>query len=267
MLYNGRDLTSDGWYTIAVSQWLDGPKIQRASVPIPGVAGVIPATRAMVGERALNCTVRAYPSTLADRATLLRTLQDRIYSGLLAVRTDDWTDRIVRCVAGPLTVVPAVPTAVFASAVIDASFTLSAYDGASYDAEPRVLVLSTSPTALALGTLPSHGIIQLTGAWSAGVSRTLTLRNAGGVAVATLVLTAPTGKSLTSSEFLELDCTRRYITHVTSAGVRTNAYAWKSGGTWFALDPAHADRANGRDATFETSAGVGVFFYRRAYAL
>jgi len=269
MLYNGRDPANAGWTCIRVGKWLDAPRIVRGSVALPNVAAVVPFGVATAEPRSLDLAFRKYCATLADRSTDLRTLQ-RLLRGLLYVRTDDWSGRVIRAYVGEFAVT-SIPTDVpFANAVVDVATTLTAFDGASYDAEPRVLALSTTPTAVALGERPSVGLIQWHGAWSSSTTRTITVRRPGGEVITTFTITTPASDSLTSSEFLEIDLARRYLTKVSATGVRDPLiYDWKptSANDWFALDNAYADPANGRDITIELSAGTGILLYRRAYHL
>lgn len=266
MLINGRDLDLDGFTLIALSGWSSPPSWQRAITALPDVHGVIPATRTTVDVRQMRMAIRIMCATLGERQTKLQALQDRL-SGLLTLRFDDWPTRIVRAVAGAITVTSVDPGGAFAIPSIEVAVPLIAYDGASYDAEPNVIALTTTPAAIPVGTLPTTGVVRLDGSWSTGASRTLTVRHANGQSVATLTLTAPTGQSLAATDVLEIDLARRYITKVTGAGARTNAYSWKASGAWFAIDPAWAHRSASRTPTLELSTGTGTLLCRPAYAL
>jgi hypothetical protein len=266
MLINGRDLATDGFTLIQLTGWSSPPAWQRSTAALPNIHGVVPALWTSVEPRQITVGVRYYCTTLAARQGALLTLQDRL-TGLLTLRFDDWTDRVVRGVASAIRVTSMDPGGAFAIPGIEMAFTITAYDGASYDAEPRVLALTTTPTAVALGTLPSAGLIRLDGAWTSSTARTVTFRAASGVSQGTLTLTAPSTASLAAGDGLEIDLGRQYVTKVTAAGVRTNAYAWKTAGAWFALDPAYADRAATQYATLEVSTGTGSLLYRPAYAL
>jgi hypothetical protein len=266
MLINGRDLDLDGFLLVGLSGWASPPAWQRTVTALPDVHGVVPATRTTVDVRQMRMVVRIMCSTLSERQTKLQTLQDRI-SGLLTLRFDDWPGRVVRALAGAISVASVDPGGAFAIPAIEVTIPLVAYDGASYDAEPRVLALTTTPAAVSVGTLPSTGVLRLDGSWSAGASRTVTVRHANGQSTATLTFTAPTGQSLAAADVLEIDLSRRYVTKVTGAGVRTNAYSWKASGNWFGVDPAWGDRATSRFPTLELSTGTGTFLYRPTYAL
>ena len=266
MWINGRDLTDDSWQLVGLTGWMAGFSAPRGVTALPNIGGVVPATQRTAEPRTITLTWRRDLTALSDRDAALATLQDRL-SGKLWVRFNDATTRVVRCVAGPVSVSPASPHAVFSVATIEASVALIAYDGASYDTEPEIRALATTATEIPLGTLPSAGILTWGGAWTATTARTLILRDAGGVVRCTMTVTAPTGESLASTDFLEIDLVRRYITKVTSAGVRTNEYDWYTSGGWPVLDPAFQDRANTRYATLEISAGTAQILYRKAYAL
>lgn len=270
---NGRTLASLGVSGRALSGWLDAPAVQRQTTVIPGLLGVAPSPIMTSTAREIKLTLNVPVASLTGRAAALNTLTDAL-SGLLTLRFDDTPGRIVRAVAGPLTVASIAPNAsmneIGKNLIVSVSFL--AYDAASYDAEPLALVLGSTPVQVKLGTLPSPGILQWSGSWSTSASRTLTYRGVNGIAYGEMVFTAPAAPeyspdSLSSSEFLEIDFARQYITHVTNTGVRTKAYDWLTSGQWFAPDPTDAYRAGDQWPTLDVSAGVGFFLYRRAYAL
>lgn len=265
---NGRTLAALGVTARELSGWLDGPDMARASAVLPNVLGVLPAAVSTSAARQIRLTLNVPAATLTGRAAVLATLEDA-FAGLLSLRFDDTPTRIIRAIAGAFTVASIAPSLSMTEAARNmvVSIPLLAFDGASYDDEPRTVVLSSAPAEIALGTLPAPGIVQWSGAWSAGVARSLTYRSMNGIAYGVLTLTPPTGASLTASEFLELDLGRRYITKVTSAGVRTNAYSWLSGGAWFTPDATDASRQAAQWPTLEISAGAGLFLYRRSWSI
>lgn len=270
---NGRTLASLGVSARALEGWLDAPTTQRQTTVIPGLLGVAPSPITTSAAREIKLTLNVPVNALTGRAAALNTLQDAL-SGLLTLRFDDTPGRIVRAVAGPLTVASIAPRIAMneSGRNLIVSVPFLCYDAASYDAEPVPLVLGSTPVPIKLGTLPSPGILQWSGSWSTSASRTLTYRGVNGIAYGEMVFTAPASpeyspSSLSSSEFLEIDFARQYITHVTNAGVRTRAYDWLTSGEWFAPDPTHGYRAGDQWPTLDVSAGVGLYLYRRAYAL
>lgn len=266
MYLNGRDPITDGWIPIALSGWMSGPVVRRGARAIPDTTGVIPSLRQTPDPRTIRLRLRRYLSVLADRDAAQLILQDRL-SGLLHVRFDDAPTRVVRCVASLPQFQPVHEITAFSIATIEAEVLLTCYDGASYDTEPRVLALSTTGVEIPLGSLPSAGVISWGGAWTATTSRTLIIRDHGGVARVTQTLTAPTGESLGATDFLELLTAPRYVSKVTSAGTRTAEEEWVPGVTWIALDPAWQHRTEARSLTLEISAGTAQITYRKAYAL
>jgi hypothetical protein len=270
---NGRSLASLGVTARALEGWLDGPVVQRESTVIPNLLGVSPSPVMTGAARQIRLTVNVPVAGLTSRAAAIATLQDAL-TGLLTLRFDDTPGRIVRAVAGPLTVASISDRASMNAlgANMIASVVFLATDNASYDAEPLPVVLGSTPAEIELGTLPSPGIIQWSGSWSTSASRTLTYRGVNGIAYGSMVFTAPatpeySPSSLSSSEFLEIDLGRQYITHVTNTGARTRAYDWLASGSWFVPEPADARRSAGRWPTLDVSAGVGLFLYRKAWAL
>lgn len=272
MWINGRDPISDGWTLTGISNWYGGLAEQRSTTSIPGVAAVLPGSQLSVsGARAITLTFTTIPgvgglSSLTNRDTFANVLAD-LLSGVLWVRFDDAPTRVVRGEVTSLSFRSAVEGAAFGVPSLEATATLTCYDNASYDTEPRVVTLGTSPVEVPLGTLPSVGRISWGAAWTSATARTITLRDAGGVARYVMTFTAPAAESLSSTEFLEVDTGRRYVTKVTGAGLRTNEYDWYTSGGWLVLDPAWQARAATRFATLEVSAGTAQLVYRRAYAL
>lgn len=272
MFINGRDPEHDGWIPIQLSGWRAGMAVSRAVTAIPNVGGVSPSTVQQAAPREIKMGFRRRLSALGDRDAALSTLAT-LLSGQLFVRFDDSPDRLVQCYAAPIRVDAVHEIAVFATPTFEVSVVLVCYDGASYDVEPRVVALTTTPVDIPLGTLPSTFFLLWGGAWSAGASRTLTLRDAAGTVRSTMTFTAPSiaagdpaDESLGSSDVLEVDISRRYVTKLASS-VRTNQYDWYASGGWIGLDPAYQDLENSRYASLEASAGTAQIIYRRAYAL
>lgn len=266
MWVNGRNLQDDGWYLIGLADWMRGVSLTRSATAIPGLAGVAPGTLQSSEARTIALRFRKYLTTIADRDAAALTFKDRM-RGQLSVRFDDAPTRVVRCEASQPAFEAADQAPAFAVSTIEATVTLTCYDGASYDTEPRILALSTTPTDIPLGDLPVAVRLTWGGAWSATVARTCTVRDAAGNARAVLTLTAPSGESLSATDHHEIHTGKRYITKVTSAGVRTPEGDWYTSGAWLVLDPAWQDRANGRYLTAEISAGTAQLTYRKAYAL
>lgn len=266
MFSNGRDLAADGWILIAIGDWMRAPTFNRSVIALPGIAGVIPGAQQTTDPRTIELTFRRYLTSILDRDSAVLTLKDRL-RGKLWVRFDDAPTRVIRAVAGPVLVRPTHALTPFSVATIEATVTLTCYDAASYDTEPRILALATTPTEIPLGDLPSIARIMWGGAWTATTVRTLILRDVGGVPRQTITFTAPTGKSLASTDHHEILTGKRYVTKVTSGGTRTNEYDWYTSGGWLVLDPAFQDRDRTRYATVEISAGTAQIIYRKAYGL
>lgn len=266
MWINGRDLASDSWTLVGLGDWLGGVTLERSGLAVPSVAGAVPSTAQTSGARRITMRFRRRLTVLTDRDAALLTLLDRT-RGLCWVRFDDAPTRVIRGEFSKPRAVPVANVGALTEPTIEAEVTFTAYNAASYDTEPRVLVLGTSAVEVPLGDLASGGVFCWGAAWSAGVTRTLTLRDAGGVARWTGTFTTPSGESLASTEFLEVNLWRRYLTKVTGPGVRTNAYHWFASGVWPLLDPAYQSRAAARYATLEASAGTLQLTSRRAYAL
>lgn len=269
MWINGWDPENDGWDVTGLSGWMSGPAIQRGSTAIPNIAGVLPNTQYATETRVIAVTLEKNLTAITDRDASLYTLQDRL-RGKLWVRFDDAPNRVVRCVASATSVEPMEEITVFSVAAIRVRFTFICYDGFSYDSEPRILALATTPVEVPMGTAPSVITVMWGGAWSATTSRTITYRDTGGVARSVGTFTAPSGKSLGSTDHLVIDSGKGYVTKVASDGTRTASEDWGDDSVGLpvgSLDPALQDRANSRYGTLEISAGTAQIIYRKAYWL
>lgn len=261
MWINGRNPADDSWTLIGLTGWMSGVPLARPAVPLSGVYGVIPGLQQSAAARTITLTFRCMLTAITARDAAIATLKSRL-RGLLSVRFDDAPSRVVRCEAQPPVFSPDTPGTELSVSTIDATVTLTCYDGASYDIEPRVLVITSTPTVVPLGDLPAHGHLLWSGAWTATTNRYATLRTVGGETVSVLLLQAPSGESLASTDFIEIDLSRRYITKVDSAAARTNQYDWRiANPNWLRLDPTFGP------VTLDVDAGAAVLLYRRAYAL
>lgn len=112
--------------------------------------------------------------------------------------------------------------------------------------------------SLALGTAPASPILRVMGS---ATNPVVTIRDSGGTAQVTLTFTA----SLTSSEYLDVNCETGVLTKY-SSGAASNGVSLLTSGTFpFALDPAWADWGNSRWPTVETSAGQAELLYVKRY--
>lgn len=268
MWINGRDPSVDGWSITGLTNWMTVPGVDRATVSIPGIVGTLPAVMGAIGPRQMELTLEptAALAAVTDRdGMVLDALKDRL-RGLLWLRFDDAPTRVVRAVCTGLTVDPLESHTVFSVPTIRVRVMLTAYDPASYDTEPTVLELATTPRELTLGDLPSVAILRWGGAWSSSTSRTFTLRDAGGGARHVMTITTSSTGSLASTDHLEIDFVRRYLTKVEANGTRTNVADWYASSTWPVFDPAYQHRGE-TGATAEISAGTAQLTYRNAYGL
>lgn len=133
-------------------------------------------------------------------------------------------------------------------------------DPARYAVAPTVLALSTTRTKCLLGSLPVAPQLRLFGA---ATNPTVTLRNAAGIALATMGFTI----TLAATDFLTIDCDTGVIQKSVS-GTVTDAYStWTTKTDGFLLlDPHDGDPVLGDGPTLEISAGTGEATFWRAFA-
>jgi hypothetical protein len=257
-------LTAYGVTAASVSAWRDGPQSVRNFRGLTNSAGGVFASRATGQAREMTLAVNIPAATIGDRATGLDAM-DEALQGLVPLTFDDAPGRVIRVICTGRTVVGVGGADPFVVRPVVATYTLTAADGASYDVEPMIYALGTTPVPLSLGTLPSLGIVQLMGSWTG--ERTITYRAPNGVVYGTLGITVPGAETLLATEYLELDLSRRTIVRVGPTGTRVSVYAWKSSGRWFAPDPTDSTRALGAAPTLALSGGTGLYLTRRAWSV
>jgi hypothetical protein len=262
IVINGRSLAALGVSARELSGWRDGPETRRAFRGLPGSTGGLLAPQAVGAARELRLVLN-----VPDAATL--DVLDDVTHGLVRLVFEDLPTRVIRVVRTQRSVTSIAPSLTLLNPKLLVSYVFTAADGASYDVEPRLLAIGTTPVPIALGTLPSAGVLQVPGGWSG--TRTLTYRGANGVPYAAFALTVPSAETFASSEYLEIDLARRTIVRVDGSAVRSNAYGWRASGAWFAPDPTdgHVSGAGlpGASPTLAMSAGTALFRYRRAWSV
>lgn len=265
LTFNGRSPASLSLAVVSVSDWLDGPTVQRSATDLPDVLGVAPAAVVTGATREIQIGVRIKAPTLAGREALLAAYYDAT-TGQIPLVWDDHPTRAVRVVATNRTVRGVAERVAHIVPALIVTTTFVAYDPVAYDIEPRVIGLSATPAPIEVGTLPAPGVVFLTGALSALATRTLTYRSFNGISYGSLSITPPSGESLGANDVLEVNLLRRTLIKL-SGGVRTSVYHWKSGGRWFAPQNADCDRPRSQWPTLAVDSGAGSYVYRPAWAL
>jgi hypothetical protein len=240
--------------------YLGGFTRTREHTPWPGRAGTVAASQATTGPRLIRMVVDVPCSTPAQRTALLDLYGD-LLTGTKEVRYADAPDRVMR---GQCRVfeadIPVAPRWVNLEprVVVEIECPIAH----RWDAQPQSRVLSSTPTPIPVGTLAHGGLVTVMGASAGALSTTTTLRYRGisGVVLGELTLTP----ALLAGEYALIDLNLATITKVSTAGVRSDAYAWKTGGgTWFKLYPRDGTRALGAWPTLELTAGSGLYVFRR----
>lgn len=269
MQINFRDPVSYGWTPMDLSGWKDGPSYARGVTAVPGRAGLIPDPWTTGERRLITASFMARPATLGDRDALIHTLRDETAGEHWLTFTDSSTTMLRVRRVGAVRILPA--SAPYWSPDLYADLTWEAVDGIALDRLARAVALPTAGTIIIpVGTAPSALTVILTSAWTSGTSRTLTATAPNGTILGTLTLTAPSSPadSLTANDALEVDMGNRTITKVTGAGVRTNAYAWKTAGDFFTLSGDEgATRSASAWPRLTVSAGDGLALVLRGWAL
>lgn len=268
MKINGQTEANLGIKLVSLSGWMEGPAMNRSLTALPQTIGAVPAGFATVSPRQIECTFRIDAAALSDREAKLATLQDAV-TGLVLLSFDDHPTRLVRAVCTSYVAAGVTERAILIVPSFTVTLRFVAWDPASYDEEPSVISFGSTPKPIPMGTLPSPGVVFITGALSSGSSRTLTYRSFNGIAYGTLTLTPPSSpaESLGANDWLEVNLMRRTIVKCTSAGARSSVYHWKSGDAWFTPEPADSNRTSNLSPTLAIDSGAASYVYRRAWAL
>lgn len=240
---------------------LGGVPVSRDVQPWPGRAGGLAAQSATIGPRTVRFVADATVTTVAARTAVLDRLSD-LLTGLVEVRFDDAPSRVLRGLVSVYEAdVPVPPRWVNIAPRVVVEITCPL--ATRWDAQPTSRVLSATPTDIPVGTAPHGGVIFLTGTAAGALSGEVRLRYRGvsGVILNELVLSA----SLLAGEFLRIDLDAATLTRVTTAGVESNAYAWRTGGTFFRPAPRDGVRDVSAWPTLELTAGTGLYVFRRQY--
>ncbi len=259
---NDTSLEDLGLVLIEGGPSLDGLSVTRAVQPWPGRAGGLPSPYGTVGSRIHRFVTSAPDPTEAARVARLDTIAD-LLTGSVEVRYVDRPSRCSRGVARVFTAdVPISPRFVNIEPRIVVE--VESHNAAKWEAEPQSVILSTTPTAIPCGTLPHGGLIHLTGVAAGAISTTTRVlyRGISGLTLGELVLLP----SLLSGEYLIVDLDAESLTKVSTTGVRTDAYSWKTGGAFFRVAPRDCARDLGAWATIEITAGAALYHFRRVWA-
>lgn len=272
VIWDGLPASSYGLRITGLSGWLDGPQFTRASVGIPGLFGALPDPMAVGKERTITVDARLRLTDLQDRHEALARLAESLQGERKFTSID--RPRIVTRVHWIGSGVTGISdkTSMY-HPTVNVRIAFVCYDGVSYDIEPRTVVLGSTPVQVPTGSAPSVGLLYVSGALTAGTTRTVTYTGINGRPYGSWALRPPlagelgTGspaESLGANDHVEIDGLQRTVTKVTSAGVRSSVEHWFSG-AHFAIDPKHAARALNAFPRVGLSSGVGLFVYRRAW--
>jgi hypothetical protein len=267
MKINGQHESAYGLALRRLSHWADGPAYQRGTTALPNVLGVVPAAFATTATREIECTFRVQAASLSEREAKLAAIHDGL-AGLVTLAFDDHPTRLIRAIVSRIAVIGVTERVVLIVPSFLVVVTFLAMDSSAYDEEITPISFGATPVPIPMGTLPSPGVVFITGALSAGVSRTLTYRSFNGIPYGALTITPPASpaESLGANDWLELNLIRRTLIKV-AAGVRTSVYHWKSSGAWFSPEPADSYRPANAFGTLSTDSGAAVYLYRRVWAL
>jgi hypothetical protein len=253
---NGYDMATLG---LVVGTWpgfLDSPRRRMAGQTLWGRDGEVLTTSESSAEpREVQVSGVVLQDTVAATRTAWNTIKQKLDQGLLeVVFGDEPTLRLnAFCVQATLRVSEGQRYTPGGQATIS----LLALDPYREAIEGSIVAFGAQPAQVPMGTGPSGGTIQLTGA----TNPVVTYRDQSGVIRGAMGLTVTLG----ANDFLTIDLSTSRIT-LSTAGVVTNGIGLLTAGTFFGLDARDSDAAAGAWPTLETSSGNATLLYRKRYA-
>jgi hypothetical protein len=218
-------------------------------------------TGVTVNARGITVGLDVWPTTQADRVTVMDTIKRRV-GGLRLFRMADSPTRETYVTLTDVKVEfyhIAIPRCFV-------SLQFSAVDPTRYEREARALALSTSRMEALLGTVPSAPIVYLYGASPSVVNPVVIVRNDSGDETHRLTLTG----TLATNDALVIDSARqtidRYVAGVLQTGT-SSGNAWLTSGQFPLLAPEDAIEGVGVTVELSATSGTptGLLLYTRGY--
>jgi hypothetical protein len=242
--------------------WFHTPRVDRTSESVVDYMASRPNTRARTEPRDLVLHTLLRADTIEEREAKQNAIADWL-TGIVRITRMDSATKVVRAEYLGATVEAFASATHFVLPSLKLSLQFRAYDAASYDISPTIIALTTTPTPIIVGTLPSLGVITMPGGWSG--SRVLVYRGANGIVYGSLTIFVPATDTFAAGEHLRIDLARWRVTRVSASGVRTNVYHWLTGGDWFAPNATDVDRSRGMYPSLAMSAGTAQYRHRLAW--
>jgi hypothetical protein len=232
---------------VRLTGFLTAPRGQRTVSGVPGRLAPVLGSRQAPEPRRGGLTLRVPLVSLADRPSVIATVEAALADAIRSIRTADRPGVHTRCVAESIvwSEVQGAPNLTIPSILCDIVWL--AIDGGSEDwpADPPILI-GTGRTAIPLGSLPSGGWLFC---WGGSSPLTLTYTPANGANVTTCTIT----QVLATGEHLAGDLDTGDVWYVTaSSRTRVSAVA----GELPTLDPA--DAIGSIFPTLSVSSGSGL---------
>ena len=239
------------------ANWWDSVIFERPSIPLAGQLGQVAGNVGIGAPRELSITTLLEASSVSDRRTKLDNIARDLSAGINEIKIQDDTARVLLARFIRYTVGAFAENPYGGQPYVEVTLEFVADDPVWKDVSASSYALSSSDTETPLGSLPSYGVIELTGA----NSPTITYKDQAGNTVSTLALSY----TWASGETYRVDLALQTIDKVVS-GVRTNAISVYSTGEFFALDPADGVASTSSWPTVAVSTGTGTIYYRRSWA-
>jgi hypothetical protein len=236
---------------------LTAARASRSSVGLAGSAAQLVGALQAASATYLEIEASASLAAFTDRPALAAAIEAAYGGAIRTIRTTDRPNMVTRAVLADLTI-GEIPQAVGLTVprVLVAMRWLR-LDGGSMDwPTPGPILVSTTRTPIALGSMPSRGVLLAFG-YTSPLVVTYTPASGLGVTTWTITQTLATGEHVAA----DLDTGDCYL--ATAAGGRTRLSAVT--GTVPVLDPAHAIGTG--NPTLSLSTGTALYLAPRRYRL
>lgn len=267
---NRYPLSAFGLVPTDITSWLTASRADRTLVSVPGRVGSAVGPKLAAEPRFIEVGVLAYLSAYTDRDRIIARVESVLMDQRVAIETADRPNLQTWAVLQKVSwaEVPNAPKIAVPS--MTGRLVFVSTDGGSEDVEPSTpVVLSTTPRAVPMGTLPTGGVVLLSGYTS---PVTLTYRPANGRDVRSLTISqaVATGEHVC----LNLDTQEAYFVPVPADFMNATRTKINTAGNWPILDPGHAAGLGLLDGTspvayptITISSGTGVWIGRRRWRI
>lgn len=261
---NNTPIEALGFSLARATDWLSAAVTPRVTVQgSPGLSGGRYATLQESSSLTVSLVGRLRGVTIDTRATVANAFSDAL-RGLLEVRFPDASDKVLRGLAGPVSVSAPLQFGQFAEPEVEVRVDIVCADGARYARNATQLILGTTPLAIPLGSLASGGDIFIMGPLTGALDIDLITPN--GVRAERHALRSI---DIPSGGYARMRIDPPHALLVYDAdGEATSVQEWRSlslSSRWWQPSSSDANAARAQWPFIRLSTGTGVYRYHQAW--